>query len=306
MKTIVSIAGMKAVAREARADGRTIGFVPTMGFLHEGHLSLARASKSGCGLTVVSIFVNPAQFGPTEDFKTYPRDIVHDAALLEKEGVDILFLPEAGEMYPPGYGTYVEVCGLQDRLCGASRPGHFRGVCTVVLKLFEIVRPDIAYFGRKDAQQAIILTRMARDLDLDIRIDVRPIVREPDGLAMSSRNAYLSPDERRAAPVLIRSLRAAETRISAGDRRAAAVVAGIREMIGREPLARIDFVEAVGAADLAPVETLGDGTLIALAVFIGKTRLIDNVVVGAQGVVTSPGRPSPAERHLPGPSSDRS
>lgn len=286
MRTIVSIAGMKAAARAARAEGKTIGFVPTMGFLHEGHLSLVRASKSGSALTVVSVFVNPAQFGLTEDFKTYPRDIARDAALLEREGVDILFVPEAGEMYPPGYGTYIDVPELQNRLCGAPRPGHFRGVGTVVLKLFEIVRPDVAFFGRKDAQQAIILTRMVRDLDLDVRIDVRPIVREPDGLAMSSRNTYLNPDERRGALVLVRSLRAAESKIAAGERRAAAVTDGIRDIIGREPLARIDYVEAVGAADLAPVETIADGTLIALAVFIGKTRLIDNAVVGPQGVVS--------------------
>ena len=285
MKILATIAEMKAAVRAARAEGKTVGFVPTMGFLHEGHLSLVRASKSTFGLTVVSVFVNPTQFGPQEDFKTYPRDLARDAAMLEKEGVDILFNPEAGEMYPPGYGTYVEVQGLQDRLCGASRPGHFRGVCTVVLKLFEIIRPDVAYFGRKDAQQAIVLTRMVQDLDLDVRIDVRPIVREADGLAMSSRNTYLNPAERQAALVLIRSLRAAGTWIAAGERRAAAVVAGIREMIGREPLARIDYAEAVDAADLGPVETIEDGTLIALAVFIGKTRLIDNAVVGPEGKI---------------------
>jgi pantoate--beta-alanine ligase len=285
MKTLTTIAEMKAAVRAARAEGKTVGFVPTMGFLHEGHLSLVRASKSKSGLTVVSVFVNPTQFGPQEDFKTYPRDLARDAAMLEKEGVDILFNPEAGAMYPEGYGTYVEVQGLQDRLCGASRPSHFRGVCTVVLKLFEIVRPDVAYFGRKDVQQVIVLTRMVQDLDLDVRIDVRPIVREADGLAMSSRNTYLNPAERQAALVLIRSLRAAGTWIAAGERRAATVVAGMREMIGREPLARIDYVEAVDAADLGPVETIEDGTLIALAVFIGKTRLIDNAVVGPEGKI---------------------
>jgi pantoate--beta-alanine ligase len=189
-------------------------------------------------------------------------------------------------MFPEGYGTYVEVRGVQDRLCGSSRPGHFRGVCTVVLKLLEIVRPDFAFFGRKDAQQAIILGRMARDLDLDVRIEVRPIVREADGLAMSSRNTYLSPDERRAALVLIRGLRDAGTRIAAGERRAEVITAGLREMIGRDPLARIDYVEAVGAADLEPVKTITEGTLLALAVFIGKTRLIDNAVVGQGGDTT--------------------
>jgi pantoate--beta-alanine ligase len=286
MKTIASIAEMKAAVRSARAEEKTVGLVPTMGFLHEGHLSLVRESRARTGLTVVSIFVNPAQFGPNEDFASYPRDAGRDAALLEREGADILFLPAAPDIYPRGYATYVEVQRLQDRLCGASRPGHFRGVCTIVLKLFEIVRPDAAFFGRKDAQQAIILARMAGDLNLDVRIEVRPIVREPDGLALSSRNIYLNPDERRAALVLSRSLATAGAMIKAGETRAEAVVAAIHDAIGREPLARIDYVEAVDPVTLAPIDRIGEGTLVALAVFIGKTRLIDNLVVGPGGEIT--------------------
>jgi pantoate--beta-alanine ligase len=286
MKIIASIADMNAAVRSARADGKTVGLVPTMGFLHEGHLSLVRESRAWTDLTVVSIFVNPAQFSPNEDFAAYPRVAARDAALLEKEGADILFHPAAADIYPKGYATTVEVQGLQDRLCGASRPGHFRGVCTVVLKLFEIVRPDVAFFGRKDAQQAIILSRMAGDLNLDVRIEVRPIVREPDGLAMSSRNSYLSADERRAALALSRGLAAAAALIKTGEARAGAVVAAVRDTIKGEPLARIDYIEAVGSVDLAPVDRIVEGTLIALAVFVGKTRLIDNLIVGPGGEST--------------------
>lgn len=286
MKIVASIAEMKAAVRSARAEGKSVGLLPTMGFLHEGHLGLVRESRARMGLTVVSIFVNSAQFGPKEDFASYPRDPARDAALLESEGTDILFLPAAPDIYPRGYATYIEVQGLEDRLCGASRPGHFRGVCTIVLKLFEIVRPDVAFFGRKDAQQAIILARMAGDLNLDVRIEVRPIVREPDGLAMSSRNIYLSPEERPAALVLSRSLAAAGAIIKAGETRAKEVVAAARDAIGREPLARIDYVEAVDPVALAPVDRIVEGTLIALAVFIGRTRLIDNLVVGPGGEIT--------------------
>jgi pantoate--beta-alanine ligase len=279
MKVVHTIVETKSSVSELRAANKTIGFVPTMGSLHEGHLSLVRASKKGSGATVVSIFVNPAQFGPNEDFKTYPRDFAKDAAMLEREGVDLLFFPEAQSIYPERYRTYVEVHDLQDKLCGRSRPGHFRGVCTVVLKLFEIIRPDIAFFGQKDAQQAIILQRMTRDLNLDIRLDILPIVREPDGLAMSSRNAYLNPEERRAALVLIRALQTAKKSIDAGERRTDVVLAKMREWIAKEPLARIDYVEAVDTIHLDPVSEITEATLIALAVFIGKTRLIDNLIV---------------------------
>ncbi len=280
MKIVTGLAEMKTLSQEWKRAGLTVGFVPTMGFLHEGHLSLVRASRGRVDIMVVSIFVNPAQFGPGEDFQKYPRDLGRDAALLEKEGVDIVFHPSAEEMYPPGFRTFVEVRDLQDRLCGASRPGHFRGVTTVVLKLFGIVAPDIAFFGWKDAQQVVILKRMARDLNLDVEIEACPLVREPDGLAMSSRNTYLSDEERRAALVLSRSLAEAERLIEAGERDASRVVGAMRDMIGKEPLARIDYIEAAGLDDLRPLDRLSGEVLIALAVFIGTTRLIDNIRLG--------------------------
>jgi len=279
MKVIKSIPALKSAVRRWKSKNRTIGFAPTMGYLHEGHLSLVRASKKKADVTVVSIFVNPTQFGPKEDFRTYPRDFERDAGLLKKEGVDVLFYPDADKMYPGGYKTYVEVHDLQDKLCGRSRPGHFRGVSTVVLKLFNIVRPDYAFFGQKDAQQAIILRRMVRDLDLDVRVEVVPIVREADGLAMSSRNTYLGPDGRKAGLSLSRSLRQAKMRIGAGERRPAVILSAMKEMIAAEPLARIDYIEAVDMDTLEPVKEISEGTLIALAVFIGKTRLIDNMIV---------------------------
>jgi len=279
MNIIKTIAGMKAAARACSVQNKSIGFVPTMGFLHEGHLRLVRASKKKAGVTVVSIFVNPTQFGPKEDFKSYPRDMARDAAMLEKEGVDILFYPSAEEMYPRGYKTHVEVQDLQDKLCGRSRPGHFRGVCTVVLKLFHIVRPDFAFFGQKDAQQASILQKMARDLDLDVRLEVLPIVREADGLAMSSRNIYLDAAERRAALVLRRSLVEAKLKIDGGEKCAEVILSGIKDMIAAEPLAKIDYVGAVDTDSLEPVKEVSAGTLVALAVFFGKTRLIDNMIV---------------------------
>jgi pantoate--beta-alanine ligase len=279
MKVIKSIPALKSAVRRWKSKNRTIGFVPTMGYLHEGHLSLVRASKKKADVTVVSIFVNPTQFGPKEDFRTYPRDFERDSGLLEKEDIAVLFYPDAEELYPGGYKTYVEVQDLQDKLCGRSRPGHFRGVSTVVLKLFNIVRPDYAFFGQKDAQQAIILRRMARDLDLDVRVEVMPIVREADGLAMSSRNTYLGPDERKAGLSLSRSLRQVKMRIDAGERRPDVILSAMKEMIAAEPLARIDYIEAVDMDTLEPVKEISEGTLIALAVFIGKTRLIDNMIV---------------------------
>lgn len=277
MITATGIRDMKTLSRGWKTQGKRIGFVPTMGFLHEGHLSLVRESKRSVDVTVVSIFINPTQFGPQEDFDRYPRDIERDRSLLEREGADCLFLPEAGEIYPPGYRTYVEVHGLQDRLCGRSRPGHFRGVATVVLKLFNIVSPDVAFFGWKDAQQAILLRRMAEDLDCDTRLVMCPIVREADGLAMSSRNSYLSPEERSAALVLSRSLAAAEQMVREGERDPGRVVAAVKEMIQREPLARVDYVEIVDEAGLEPAAEVRGEVIIALAVYIGRTRLIDNV-----------------------------
>jgi len=274
--TVTTVDEMKRLTRAWRAEKRRLGFVPTMGYLHEGHLSLVRESKRRTDVTIVSIFVNPTQFGPNEDFKKYPRDLAKDSAYLEGAGVDALFYPDASEIYPPGYRTYVEVKGLEDRLCGRSRPGHFRGVATVVLKLFDIVAPDQAFFGAKDAQQVLIIKRMAGDLNLDVEVVTCPLVREPDGLALSSRNAYLGPDERKAALVLSASLRWADKAAGAGERDAVRLISGIRSILGAEPLARVDYVEAVDPETLEPVADLHDGVLVALAVFIGSTRLIDN------------------------------
>jgi pantoate--beta-alanine ligase len=283
MKRIRTIAGMKAAGRRLKAEGRTIGFVPTMGFLHEGHLSLVRESRRTAGATVVSIFVNPLQFSPSEDFREYPRDIARDARLLEKEGVDCLFLPEACEMYPEGFQIAVEVPQLAAALCGASRPGHFRGVATVVLKLFNVIRPDIAFFGQKDAQQAIILRRMAEDLNLDVRLKVMPIVREADGLALSSRNAYLSPGERQAALVLSRALAEADRLFRGGEWRSTIIINRVRDIIEGEPRARVDYVEIVDLGDLTRLKVIDRGALVALAVYIGKTRLIDNTILNTRG-----------------------
>ena len=279
MNIIKTVEEMIQAMRAEKARGRKIGFVPTMGFLHEGHLSLVRLAGAEADVTVVSIFVNPIQFGPKEDLKSYPRDFERDAALLKAEGTDYIFAPADGDMYPPSHRTFVEVADLQTRLCGRTRPGHFRGVCTVVLKLFEIVRPDLAVFGQKDAQQALILKRMVADLNVPVRMIIAPIVREPDGLAMSSRNTYLNAEERRAALVLSRCLAEARRLTAGGERRAVEVLAGMKAMIAAEPLARLDYVEAVDPETLTPVDELRPGTLIALAVYVGRTRLIDNIVI---------------------------
>lgn len=264
---------------EEKSHGRSIGFVPTMGFLHEGHLSLVRESVRRADVTVVSIYVNPTQFEPKEDFKQYPRDIHRDTELLKNEGVDYLFLPDNQEIYPEGYKTYVEVHDLQDKLCGRSRPGHFRGVCTVVLKLFNTVNPDMAFFGQKDAQQAIILKRMAQDLNLGVKIEVVPIVREEDGLALSSRNSCLDQEEKRAALVLSKSLDEARVMVQNGERDSGQIVDRMKEMIGREPLVKIDYVEIVDMENLDPVQKIENKALAALAVFVGKVRLIDNAIL---------------------------
>lgn len=272
---------MKAAVWEEKSHGKRVGFVPTMGFLHEGHLSLVRACVQKTGCSVVSIFVNPTQFGPQEDFKDYPRDVDRDISLIKAEGVDYAFIPDAEEMYPVGFSTYAEVHELQDRLCGRSRTGHFRGVCTVVLKLFHIVEPDIAFFGQKDAQQAIILKKMIRDLDLGVKIEVLPIIREEDGLALSSRNLYLDKEQRKSALCLFQSLREAEQMVKSGEKNAKIIVQRMREIIQSGPQTRIDYVEIVDMDDLLPVETI-DGekdALIAMAVFIGPVRLIDNTIV---------------------------
>jgi pantoate--beta-alanine ligase len=270
---------MKQVARQARAEGRPVGFVPTMGALHEGHMSLVRAAMAECQPVIASIFVNPTQFAPGEDLQKYPRTFDADRKRLEETGVGYLFAPEAGEMYPQGFRTWVNVEGLSDRLEGRVRPGHFRGVTTVVLKLLEIVEPQKAYFGRKDAQQARLIQQMARDLHLDAEIIVCPIVREPDGLAMSSRNAYLNPDERRAATVLHRALDGARPAIERGERDALPLVAAMREIIRGEPLAQIDYVELVDAETLEPVTRLRRTCLALVAARFGATRLIDNLLI---------------------------
>ena len=283
METIHTIAWMKQVARSARAQDRITGFVPTMGALHEGHFSLVRAAKEQCSPVVVSIFVNPKQFGPAGDLKKYPRPFETDREALEKLGVDYLFAPASEEIYPSGFRTAVVVEGLSDKLEGRSRPGHFRGVATVVLKLFEIVQPRFAYFGRKDAQQARILRQMAADLDLDTQLVVCPIVREPDGLALSSRNVYLKRNDRRAAGALYRSLDAARREIAAGQRDVARLLVALRRAIDSEPGVKLDYAEIVDAESLEPVVTLRRTCLVLLAAFVGGTRLIDNALVEESG-----------------------
>ncbi len=279
LETIHTIEWMKQVARQARSEGRSTGFVPTMGALHAGHLSLVRAACSECQPVIASIFVNPTQFGPSEDFQKYPRTIAEDSKKLEDAGVDYLFAPEASEIYPPGFRTWVNVEGLSDRLEGRVRKGHFRGVTTVVLKLLEIVQPQKAFFGRKDAQQARIIQQMARDLHLDSEIVVCPIVRESDGLAMSSRNAYLNPRERNAATILFRALDEARAAIARGERDAPRLTAAMRETLRAEPLAEIEYVELVDAESLEPVMRLRGVCLALLAVRIAAVRLIDNLLI---------------------------
>lgn len=270
---------MKETARQARAAGRRIGFVPTMGYLHEGHLALIRRVRELCDLVVVSNFVNPTQFGANEDLDRYPRDLTRDADLCIREGVDIMFAPEATEVYPDGACTWVEVEGLSTRLEGASRPGHFRGVATVVMKLFAIVGPDVAAFGQKDAQQAILIQTMVRDLMLDVEVLVLPTVRDEDGLALSSRNIHLSQEDRRAARAIPRALKAAEEAMRAGERDAGAVEEIARRTLEAEPLLRVDYVAVVDTEKLQPASRLQDEVLVAVAVFAGRTRLIDNVIV---------------------------
>ncbi len=279
MKICKTIADMRAASRAARHSGKSLGFVPTMGALHEGHLSLVRAAKAKCDVVAVSIFVNPLQFGPSEDLAKYPRTFERDRELLEKEAVDILFAPMPEEMYPAGAVTYVTVEGLSEKLCGKSRPGHFRGVTTVVAKLFHIVEPDLAFFGQKDAAQATIIRRMVRDLNLPVEIVVCPIVREPDGLAMSSRNAYLSPQERKSALVLHRALTEVKSRFDQGERRANNLIAAGKQTVAQEPAVRLDYFEIVDPATLDPVQKLTSCALVAVAAFVGNTRLIDNTLL---------------------------
>lgn len=283
MEIIYTTAWMKQVARDARAKERILGLVPTMGALHEGHLSLVRAAQKQCSPVVVSIFVNPAQFGPNEDFKKYPRTIEADHAALENLHVDYLFAPPPEEIYPPGFRTAVVVEGLSEKLEGRSRPGHFRGVTTVVLKLFEIAQPRLAFFGRKDAQQARIIRQMATDLNLDAEIVVCPIMREPDGLALSSRNAYLKDADRRAATVLYHSLHAVRREVAAGERDAARLIAAMRRTIDAEPRVALDYAEIVDADTFEPVVSLRKTCYALVAARVGGTRLIDNALIEQEG-----------------------
>lgn len=279
MEIIHRILQMKEASRKARSEGKIIGLVPTMGFLHEGHLALVREARKMSDIVVVSVFVNPTQFAPTEDFEKYPRDITRDAELLSNENVDFVLIPKADEMYPENYHTYVKVRELSDRLCGQTRPNHFEGVTTVVMKLFHIVDPHFAFFGQKDAQQLVIVRTMVREMNMDVEVVRVPIVREPDGLAMSSRNIFLTPEQRKAATVLFRSLEEAKSLIEQGERKSKTIIKQMRSMIESEPLARIDYIAVTDFANLNEVKTVKGKCLIAVAGFFGTTRLIDNIIV---------------------------
>lgn len=281
MNICYTVDNVRAQVCAWKKEGLTIGFVPTMGYLHEGHRSLMEAARKENDKVVVSIFVNPMQFGPSEDLESYPRDLEKDAALCEGVGVDLIFHPEPEEMYKEGFCSYVDMNGLTTELCGKTRPTHFRGVQTVVLKLFNIVTPDNAYFGQKDAQQLAVIKRMVTDLNVDITIHGCPIIREEDGLAKSSRNTYLNPEEREAALILSKSLAVGKSLVEAGEKDATKVKAVITEKIRSEPLAKIDYVDVVDFDTITPTDVVSGTTLVAIAVYIGKTRLIDNFIVEA-------------------------
>ncbi len=280
MKIIDNIKTIKKQIKRLKKEGKTIGFVPTMGYLHDGHLSLIRQSKKETDITVVSIFVNPAQFAPSEDLDKYPRDLKRDCSLLEQEGVDILFFPDSKEIYPEGYDTYVFVENLSKPLCGKTRPTHFRGVTTIVLKLFNIVSPDRAFFGQKDAQQAIIIKRMILDLNLDLNLRVLPIVREKDGLAMSSRNKYLKEEERKQAVGLFKSLTKGKEVFDSGIKDVKTIKEEVLKVFKEFPLLKLDYLEVVDMNSLKKIDKVEKKALMAIAAFLGKTRLIDNVILG--------------------------
>jgi pantoate--beta-alanine ligase len=281
MQVVSTVKEVRDIVAEWRKEGKTVGFVPTMGYLHEGHGSLISKAVEQNDKAVVSIFVNPMQFGPTEDLESYPRDLEKDSKFCESLGADLIFHPEPEEMYTPQFCSYVDMNGLTTELCGKTRPTHFRGVQTVVLKLFHIVTPDRAYFGQKDAQQLAVIKRMVTDLNVDVQIIGCPIIREEDGLAKSSRNTYLNAEERKAALVLSRSLKLGKELVAKGEKSAEAVKKVITEEIEKEPLAKIDYVEVVDFDTITPTETIGKSVLVAIAVYIGKTRLIDNFIVEA-------------------------
>jgi len=288
MQVATTVDGMRRLRSQAVGS---VGFVPTMGYLHEGHLSLVRRARAENDVVVASIFVNPTQFGPTEDFERYPRDPQRDLALLQQERTDIVFMPSAVEMYPEGFATYIDVGGVTEVLEGAHRPDHFRGVATVVLKLFNIVQPTRAYFGQKDAQQVVVIRKMVNDLKLNVEVVPCPTVRETGGLAMSSRNVYLSPDERRAALILFRALSLSERLWRSGERDATKLRDRLHLLMAREPLASVDYISAAHPETLQELESMDGPTLISLAIRIGDTRLIDNLVVGEK-------RPSPVLAEL--------
>ena len=299
MQILSDIPELRATLRQLRSSGdqsapHSVGFVPTMGALHAGHRSLVQAARQQCDIVVASIFVNPTQFGPNEDLSRYPRTLEQDCQMLAAEGVDLVFTPTAEAMYPPGASTFVDVEGVSERLDGASRPGHFRGVATVVAKLFHIVQPDFSFFGQKDAAQVAVLRKMVRDLDFPLEIIVRPTVREPDGLAMSSRNRYLSGEERRQALALSRALHAAETKALRGEHRASALLQTVRETLQQEPAIRGDYIAVVDPDTLLPVDDVDSGALLAIAAYVGNTRLIDNVLLAsAAGNTSVPGKKKP-------------
>jgi pantoate--beta-alanine ligase len=281
MRICDSVAEMRRARVLMRSD-RRVGLVPTMGALHEGHLSLVRAARAQCQSVVVSIFVNPLQFGPNEDLAKYPRTFERDCELLERERVDIVFAPSAEDMYPKDAVTYVTVEGMSEKLCGKSRPGHFRGVTTVVAKLFHIVEPELAFFGQKDAAQCAIIRRMVRDLNFPVEVVVGPIVREPDGLAMSSRNAYLNPQDRKAALVLFRALSEVKNRFGQDERNAGRLVEAGKYVLAQEPAARLDYLEIVDPGTLEVVAEIRSETLVAVAAFVGGTRLLDNILLSPE------------------------
>lgn len=288
MRTIHSVHEAQAACRSARREGKRVGFVPTMGALHEGHLSLVRAARAQCDFVVVSIFVNPMQFGPNEDFSKYPRMMAEDCAKLATENVDLVFAPTKDDMYPPNASTVVEVQGVSERLDGKSRPGHFKGVTTVVTKLFEIVHPELAFFGQKDAAQVAVIRKMVADLNMDIQVVVEPTVRERDGLAMSSRNAYLNHEQRKQALVLHRALMRVQTLVDMGETQAAKLIEEGKEVMAEEHGAKLDYFEVVNPDTLEPVSSIGGGALVAVAAWVGSTRLIDNVVVHGGGKSRGP------------------
>ena len=284
MKVVTTIDDLRAQVSAWKKEALTVGLCPTMGYLHEGHASLMEHSVKDNDRTVASVFVNPIQFGPTEDLATYPRDFDHDCALLESKGVDLVFHPEASEMYADDFCTYVDIDVLSKTLCGKTRPIHFRGVCTVITKLLNTVCPDRIYFGQKDAQQLAIIRRMVRDLNFNVEVIGCPIVREADGLAKSSRNTYLSPEERKAALILSRSIRLGQDLVTGGERDSAALLKAMKDKLASEPLADVEYVEVVNGLNMQPIPTFTEGDLVAMAVRIGTTRLIDNFTVGEPSI----------------------